>query len=92
MTQTTNPLAYIGHQSGMLSMLAGIPIISSDRIMQKIENFKKSRNRSRRVHKKLMKAWGFQSKQVPGMIQMGDKIYCHPEIIEQMKGATCLNQ
>lgn len=86
--ENVNADAYIGRQGVMLSMFGGVPIISSERVLQKVENFKESRNRSKRLHKKLMKAWGFQSKQVPGMIEIGGKLYCHPALVEQMISAT----
>lgn len=40
--------------------------------------FPASKNRSRRIHKKLVKRFGGEFKKVPAIFVAGDTIYCHP--------------
>lgn len=47
--------------------------------------FPASRNRSRRIHKKLVKRFGGEFRTVPGIIEIGDKMYVHPAIEAELK-------
>ncbi|MGR4927229.1 hypothetical protein ACIPUD_10485 [Bradyrhizobium sp. CAR08] len=42
--------------------------------------FPVSRNRSRRIHKKLVKKFGGEFRKVPCIIQIGDTMYVHPAV------------
>lgn len=42
--------------------------------------FPASRNRSRRIHKKLVKRFGGEFQKVPCIIEIGDTMYVHPSI------------
>ncbi|WP_143199121.1 hypothetical protein [Bradyrhizobium sp. NAS80.1] len=42
--------------------------------------FPESRNRSRRIHKKLVKRFGGEFRKVPCIVQVGDTYYVHPEV------------
>ncbi|MBR0945246.1 MULTISPECIES: hypothetical protein [Bradyrhizobium] len=47
--------------------------------------FPASRNRSPRIHKKLVKRFGGEFRKVPCVIQIGDKMYVHPAIEAELK-------
>lgn len=47
-------------------------------------NFRPSRNRSARIHKKLMKRFGSMSKRVPSSYQMGSTLFIHPAMWEKL--------
>lgn len=42
--------------------------------------FPQSRNRSRRIHKKLVKRFGGEFRKVPCIVEIGDTMYVHPSI------------
>lgn len=47
--------------------------------------FPTSRNRSRRIHKKLVKRHGGEFRKQPAMWQVGDTIYAHPSFEARIK-------
>jgi len=70
-------------QMNMVSSM-GVAIISDPLIFQTCYNFPLSKNRSNRLHKKLINKHGEQDYKIPGAIQMHGKIYAHPEVIEKI--------
>jgi hypothetical protein len=50
--------------------------------------FPASRHRSRRIRKKLIKRFGAEFRQTPGMWRVGDAIYAHPSFKAQIEAAT----
>lgn len=67
---------------------AGVKIIENDRCLAKEFRFKESKNRSRRLHKKLTRRIGGQIFYKPSAYMLGDKIYAHPEIVAHVKAAS----
>lgn len=47
--------------------------------------FPVSKNRSKRLHKKLVKRLGSEFRQVPAMFRVGNDIYAHPTFRERLK-------
>jgi hypothetical protein len=71
-----------------MNMFMGIKIIESSLATEEVYNFQISKNRSRRLHKKLLKRYGTQSLRHPGAYMMGGKIIAHPEIIKKLVDNT----
>lgn len=66
------------------SMMMGMQIFQSERCIERVWNFPQSQNRSRRLHKKLMKRFGVQSFERPAAYMMADKLVAHPKVITEM--------
>jgi hypothetical protein len=47
--------------------------------------FPESKNRSRRIHKKLIKRFGGEFKKVPAIFKMGDTLLVHPQVYHLLK-------
>ena len=60
----------------------GMKIVVSDAALSETEErlFPASKNRSRRVHKKLVKRFGGEFKMVPTVFRFGRKLVCHPSL------------
>lgn len=73
--------------AGGLHRLAGMPIIISDRALQDTTErlFPASKNRSRRIHKKLVKRYGGEFQKKPVAFRMGDSFIIHPAVYETLK-------
>lgn len=71
------------------SPLSGITVIQSAYCTQEKWNFRQSRYRSKRLHKKLVKRFGAQRVRVPAMFRMmqaGREVFvAHPELFRAMK-------
>jgi hypothetical protein len=80
MTQTT----------GFLAQFGGVQVIIAPHAIETFYRFKKSKHRSRRLHKKLTRIFGEQTFQRPGAYMMAGKIFAHPEIIEAMRNDSRL--
>lgn len=52
-----------------------------------IRLFPESRNRSKRIHKKLIRRFGSEFRKVPCMWRVGDVIYAHPAIKPRLDAA-----
>lgn len=65
-------------------MIDGIKIIESPWCMETVWNFPKSKNRSARQHKKLLKRYGVQSFQRPGAFMISGALNVHPEVLKKM--------
>lgn len=65
----------------------GIQIIVSDHCLKDADErlFPISRNRSRRIHKKLVKRFGGEFRKVPAIYKTASAICCHPTIYHQLK-------
>lgn len=70
-----------------LHRLAGMPIIISDRVLQDTTErlFPVSKNRSRRIHKKLVKRFGGEFRKKPAAFRVGDSFVIHPAVYETLK-------
>lgn len=71
-------------------ILHGIQIITSPNCYETVIGdrlFPKSRHRSRRIHKKLVKRYGGECQIIrkPIAYKTGNAIYCHPSIYEEIK-------
>lgn len=69
----------------IIGKMSGLDIVSSPYATREIYRFKKSRNRSRRVHKKLTLRLGYQIATVPDAYVFGGRVYAHPEIVRQIR-------
>lgn len=47
--------------------------------------FPESKNRSKRIHKKLVKRFGGEFKKVPAIYRMGDSLLAHPSVFHLLK-------
>lgn len=68
--------------------LAAIPKIISSPLALRPSNerlFPASKNRSKRIHKKLVKRFGGEFRMIPAMWHMGDMIVAHPALYEQLR-------
>lgn len=59
----------------------GVQIIVSDAALKETDErlFPESKNRSRRIRKKLIKRFGGEFRKVPCIYRIGDKLVAHPE-------------
>lgn len=65
----------------------GLQIIVSDAALETtdVRLFPESENRSKRIHKKLVKRFGGEFKRVPAIFRIGDKIVAHPAMYDRLK-------
>lgn len=63
----------------------GLPILVNENCMEKERLFPVSKNRSRRIWKKLMKRFGGEFKMVPAARRIPYGYVMHPEIYEKFK-------
>lgn len=68
-------------------MLGGIRLICSEHALQEgnVRLFPTSKNRSARIHKKLVKRFGGEFKKVPAIWRMGDTFIAHPEMMHLIR-------
>jgi hypothetical protein len=68
-------------------MLGGLPIIVSELAVEDSDErlFPFSKNRSRRIHKKLVRRFGGEFRKKPCAYQMDRQIVMHPALYAQMK-------
>jgi len=69
-------------------MLGGLPIIVSELAVEDDADerlFPFSKNRSRRIHKKLVKRFGGEFRKRPCVFNLGDRLIMHPVLYAQMK-------
>jgi hypothetical protein len=77
-----------------LRAVASLPpepeIIVSDAAMQDTDErlFPVSKNRSKRIHKKLLKRFGGEFRKKPAVFRLGNRWIMHPELWHQMKLST----
>ena len=69
----------------MANMSTRMNVQISPFAVETVWNFKPSKNRSRRVHKKLIKRHGQQSYERPSAIFMDNTWVVHPDIFEQLE-------
>ena len=60
--------------------MLGLNIVFNDLLLKDsdVRNFQFSKNRSKRIHKKLVKRYGSEFRKVPVMYQMGNTVFAHP--------------
>lgn len=68
-------------------MIAGMQIIVSEHALKEtdVRLFPASRNRSKRIHKKLVKRFGGEFQKVPCIYRIGDKWIAHPVMYERIR-------
>lgn len=68
-------------------MFSGLRLIVSENALEKTDErtFPLSRNRSRRIHKKLVKRFGGEFRQVPAVFRMGNSLIMHPAMYAELK-------
>jgi hypothetical protein len=68
-------------------VIDGLQIIVSEYALEEtdVRLFPASRNRSRRIHKKLVKRFGGEFKKQPCIYRMGDKWIAHPVLYDRLK-------
>ncbi len=69
----------------LADFIGGITVVPSPWATREKWNFKPSRHRSKRVHKKLLKRFGCQTVKVPAMYMIDGTYVAHPEMIEALK-------
>lgn len=72
--------------------MGGVEIIVNDMALKETDErmFPASKNRSRRIHKKLVKRFGGEFRTVPAIWRMGDKIIMHPERYAEFQKAIAV--
>lgn len=70
-----------------LGTFDGLQIIVSEHALKEsdVRLFPASKNRSARIHKKLVKRFGGEFRKVPCIFQMGNQILMHPERYQALK-------
>lgn len=70
-------------------MFGGIQMIVSEFALKEsdVRLFPESRNRSRRIHKKLVKRFGGEFKKVPAIWQIEDRLVVHPSLMHSVRQA-----
>lgn len=69
--------------------LGGIRIVeTTSAVVADGYNFPPSKNRSARIHKKLIKRFGTMVRYVPTSYKMGDVLYVHPAMMRELKHHT----
>jgi hypothetical protein len=68
-------------------MLGGIRLICSHMALKDgdVRLFPESKNRSKRIHKKLVKRFGGEFRKVPAIYRMGDTLVAHPEVFHLVR-------
>lgn len=68
-------------------MFGSIPIIFSDNALEEtdVRLFPKSRNRSARIHKKLVKRFGGEFRKVPCIFKTPQGFIAHPSLRQQIE-------
>jgi hypothetical protein len=68
-------------------MFGGIRLICSHMALKDgdVRLFPESKNRSKRIHKKLVKRFGGEFKKVPAIYRMGDTLVAHPDVFHLVK-------
>jgi hypothetical protein len=68
-------------------MFGGIRLICSHLALKDgdVRLFPESKNRSKRIHKKLVKRFGGEFKKVPAIYRMGDTLVAHPDVFHLVK-------
>jgi hypothetical protein len=64
--------------------MGGIKIIESPLATEEVYNFPLSKNRSKRLHKKILKRYGTQTFRRACAYMISGNLYVHPEIIKKM--------
>jgi hypothetical protein len=67
-----------------MNMLGGVKIIESPLATEEVYNFPLSKNRSKRLHKKLLKRYRAQTFRRPCAYMISGDLYAHPEIVMKM--------
>ncbi len=65
----------------------GLQIFYTFAAATRIMRFPKSKNRSKRIHKKLCKRFGGEFWMKPGMFRIDDKLYIHPALRPDLEKA-----
>lgn len=67
--------------------MLGLKVVVSEAALQDsdIRLFPTSKNRSARIHKKLVKRFGGEFKKVPAIYQMGDTLVAHPAVYHLLR-------
>jgi hypothetical protein len=61
-------------------------VIESIHAVQRVENFKYSKNRSKRLYKKLLKRYNnIQCYDKPCVYVLNNCLYAHPDIVKQLR-------
>jgi hypothetical protein len=70
----------------------GLPIIVSEVALETTDQrlFPASKNRSRRIHKKLVKRFGGESRKVPTIFRTPQGLICHPVMYAKLRQALPL--
>ena len=69
-------------------MFNGYKVFENQSAVERVSNFRDSKNRSRRVYKKLLKKFKGQYYDRPCAFVVGDKMIVHPEIMKKIKENT----
>ncbi|MCD0415705.1 hypothetical protein LOC51_00625 [Rubrivivax sp. JA1024] len=67
---------------------AGMTVIFSRLATKRVRLFPESRNRSRRIRKKLLKRHGGEFAEAPAMVVVGDQLYVHPDLKAGIEAQT----
>lgn len=72
---------------GIPQTVAGMQIIVSDKALEASEErlFPASKNRSKRIHKKLIKRFGGEFRMVPCIWKLNGKLIMHPVRYQELK-------
>lgn len=70
-------------------MFGGIQLIVSPHALKDsdVRLFPESKNRSKRIHKKLVKRFGGEFKKVPAIWQIEDRLVVHPSLMHSVRQA-----
>jgi hypothetical protein len=70
-----------------LGIMLGLRVICTPQALKDsdVRLFPISKNRSRRIHKKLVKRFGGEFKKVPAIYKAGDTLYAHPNVYHLLK-------
>lgn len=73
----------------LLGMFDGMQIYSDPNALADttVRNFPESRNRSARIHKKLVKRFGGVYRKEPAIFRVGNKLIAHPVRYAELKAA-----
>jgi len=75
-------------KGGLLGAMGGIRITVSEYALESTDErlFPASQNRSRRIHKKLVKRFGGEFRKVPCIWRMGHDFIAHPTMYARLQG------
>lgn len=70
-----------------MNTYAGLQIFYTPTAATMERNFPESKNRSKRIHKKLCKRFGGEFRMKPGMFRVEDKLYIHTDLRKDFEKA-----